>query len=150
AGVAFLRSSPSFQVSVLGQERNPQPAPVSDAPPDLLRQTSDDVAAKSRGCVVCHQNTGDPHFKDTVHLGCTDCHGGDASASTCEQAHVHPRFPEAWPTSANPVRSYALLNHESPEFIRFVNPGDLRIAHLSCGTADCHPKEVLQNRKSMM
>ena len=69
---------------------------------------------------------------------------------TSDQAHVQPRFPEAWRTSANPVRSYTLLNHESPEFIRFVNPGDLRIAHLSCGTAGCHPSEVLQNRKSMM
>ena len=27
--------------------------------------------------------------------------------------------------------SYTLLNHESPEFIRFVNPGDLRVAHIS-------------------
>ena len=48
------------------------------------------------------------------------------------------------------MRSYALLNHEAPEFIRFVNPGDLRIAHLSCGTVGCHPKEVMQSRKSMM
>ena len=45
-----------------------------------------------------------------------------------QQAHVWPRFPDAWGTSGNPVRSYTLLNHESPEFIRFVNPGDLRIA----------------------
>ena len=37
--------------------------------------------------------------------------------------------PEAWDSSANPVRSYTLLNHESPEFVRFVNPGDLRVAH---------------------
>jgi len=37
----------------------------------------------------------------------------------------------AWPSSGNPVRSYTLLNYESPEFVRFVNPGDLRIAHLS-------------------
>src|SRR5205807_6682763 len=73
-----------------------------------------------------------------------------ACATTLEKAHVHPRFPEAWRTAANPVRSYTLLNHETPEFVRFVNPGDLRIAHLSCGTSGCHPKEVLQNRKSMM
>jgi hypothetical protein len=117
---------------------------------DLLRQTAEEAARKSAGCVTCHQNTGDPHVKDTVHLGCCDCHGGDPSATTKEQAHVFPRFPDAWPSSANPVRSYALLNHESPEFIRFVNPGDLRVAALSCGTAGCHPREVLQNQKSMM
>ena len=59
-----------------------------------------------------------------------------------------PAFPQAWATSANPVRSYALLNHESPEFVRFVNPGDLRVAAISCG--NCHPREVLGVRKSMM
>ena len=48
------------------------------------------------------------------------------------------------------MRTYTLLNHESPEFIRFVNPGDLRVAHMSCGTAGCHSAEVAQNRKSMM
>ena len=62
--------------------------------------------------------------------------------------HVHPCVPDGWPTSGNPVRSYTLLNHESPDFIRFVNPGDLRIAHLSCGV--CHADQVLQVRKSMM
>src|SRR5207249_658649 len=41
-------------------------------------------------------------------------------------------------------------NHEHPEFIRFVNPGDLRVAHISCGTTGCHAQEVLQNRTSMM
>src|SRR6202008_260616 len=29
-------------------------------------------------------------------------------------------------------------------------PGDLRVAHISCGTSGCHPKETLQVRKSMM
>ncbi|GIW80590.1 MAG: hypothetical protein KatS3mg105_2397 [Gemmatales bacterium] len=88
--------------------------------------------------------------RKTVHLGCVDCHGGNPNGLTIEDAHEHPRFPAAWPSSANPVRSYTLLNHEAPEYIRFVNPGDLRVAHLSCGTANCHPQEVLQNRKSMM
>jgi hypothetical protein len=42
------------------------------------------------------------------------------------------------------------MNHESPEFVRFVNPGDLRVAHLSCGTTGCHADQVLRVRKSMM
>src|SRR4029078_12529657 len=74
----------------------------------------------------------------------------DASAYEKEAAHVAARYPQLWPTSGNPVRSYALLNHESPEFVRFVNPGDLRVAHISCGTANCHPKEVQTNRKQIM
>jgi hypothetical protein len=129
---------------------DPYPMPADWASIHLLQQTDAAASAKSAGCVTCHQNSGDPHAKATLRLGCTDCHGGDASCTDKDKAHVHPRFPEAWPTSGNPVRSYALLNHETPEFIRFVNPGDLRIAHISCGTADCHPKEVLQNKKSMM
>ena len=117
---------------------------------NLLHQAADQAHAKSAGCITCHQNVGDPHGKETLHLGCCDCHGGDPTAVVKEQAHVPPRYPNAWVTSANPVRSYTLLNHETPEFIRFVNPGDLRIAHLSCGTSGCHAKEVADNRSSMM
>jgi hypothetical protein len=117
---------------------------------DLLRQSPEAAAAKSAGCIACHQGAHDPHEKDTLHLGCCDCHGGDPNCIVKEKAHPAPRFPDAWHSSANPVRSYTLLIHETPEFIRFVNPGDLRIAHLSCGAASCHPREVLENRKSMM
>jgi hypothetical protein len=116
----------------------------------FLEQTPEQAAAKSAGCVQCHQNARDPHYKKTLNLGCCDCHGGNPAANTKEAAHVHPRFPDAWPASANPVRSYTLLNYESPEFIRFVNPGDLRVAHISCGTAGCHGQETLQNHLSMM
>ncbi|MFO0843108.1 MAG: hypothetical protein U0797_12060 [Gemmataceae bacterium] len=128
----------------------PYPMPPELAGVDLLRQTDAVAYSKSAGCVHCHQGVRDPHFKDTLRLGCCDCHGGDPTAADKHQAHVQPRFPDAWRSSANPVRSYTLLNHERPDFIRFVNPGDLRIAHISCGTANCHPKEVLQVRKSMM
>jgi hypothetical protein len=139
----------------------PQPASATDPldpfpmPPELvgvrlLDQTAAEAHGKSAGCIQCHQEVHDPHFKDTLHLGCTDCHGGCADTTDKRQAHVAPRYPEFWLTAANPVRTFTLLNHESPEFIRFVNPGDFRIAHISCGTTGCHTKEVDQNRKSMM
>ena len=72
------------------------------------------------------------------------------AAAAKEAAHVRPRFPQFRPTGGNPVRSYTLLNHEAPEFVRFVNPGDFRVAHICCGTAGCHPREVQTNRKQLM
>ncbi len=129
---------------------DPFPMPPELAGVKLMEQTAGEAQAKSASCVACHQGSGDPHGKDTLRIGCTDCHGGDASCNVKEKSHVLPRYPEGWPTSGNPARSYTLLNHESPEFIRFVNPGDFRIAHISCGTSGCHPKEVHSNRKSIM
>jgi len=155
-GAAWLLDISSW---VLAQESLPEPVessirksgqtlPSMRQEHPLMRQTNADVEAKSWGCVECHQGVGDMHAKETVKLGCCDCHGGNPNSTDYDKAHVRPKFPEAWPTSANPPRSYTLLNHESPEFIRFVNPGDLRVAHLACGS--CHAKEVLSVRKSMM
>jgi hypothetical protein len=117
-----------------------------DAP--LMQQTAEQAHAKSHGCITCHTDVGDMHNVDTVRLGCVDCHGGDPNATTKDCAHVKPRFAAAWFSSANPLRSYTLLNHEDPDFIRFVNPGDLRVAETACG--QCHGYEVLAVKKSMM
>lgn len=121
-------------------DAGPLPAPPA--------QTTDDVSRKSWSCVQCHRGASDMHASESVKLGCIDCHGGDAQCLEKNGAHVMPDFPAAWSSAGNPVRSYTLLNHESPEFIRFVNPGDLRVAHISCGS--CHAREVLEVRKSMM
>src|SRR5205807_8672664 len=84
-------------------------------------------------------------------IGCVDCHGGNAKAKTKALAHVQPLYPGDWPkTGQLPVRSYSMLNNESPEFVRFVNPGDLRSARLACGSKGCHVEEVENVRKSMM
>ena len=129
------------------QEAYPLPLGTPSAD-DLNRQNDQDVDRKSWGCLTCHAGAKDMHDSETVKLGCVDCHGGNAGCTEKNSAHVQPAFPDAWRSSANPVRSYTLLNHENPDFIRFVNPGDLRVAHISCG--GCHPKEVLQVKKSMM
>jgi hypothetical protein len=141
----------SFYRAVTAQDTgayNPFPTPEHLRGVDLRKQTKQGADVKSAGCVQCHQGSVDPHEKDTVNLGCIDCHGGDASATTKERAHVAARFPQAWRGASNPVRSYTLLNHESPDFVRFVNPGDLRVAHIACGP--CHQQEVTQSRTSMM
>jgi hypothetical protein len=129
---------------------DPFPMPPELANIELMKQSAAEAYAKSAGCIGCHKSVGDPHGKETLRIGCTDCHGGDATTTEINKAHVLPKNPRFWLSSANPVRSYTLLNNESPAFVRFVNPGDLRIAHISCGTSGCHPKEVQVNRKQLM
>ncbi len=123
-------------------------------------QLPEQAMAKSAGCITCHTRTDSfsMHKTPGVILGCVDCHGGDASVKALaiedheviDLAHVQPRFPKAWhyPSSANPERSYTLLNRESPEYIRFVNPGDLRVARESCGA--CHLDQIAKVERSLM
>ncbi len=89
----------------------------------------------STGCMKCHEDTEDPHTSPQD-LTCVQCHGGNGRSDDIKLAHPKPRFPAAWPTSANPRISFTLLNRENLEWIRFVNPGDLRVAEMVCG--DCH------------
>jgi hypothetical protein len=127
--------------TLLAQTREP-------APPTLLRQPQAQAAEKSRGCVSCHEGIEPMHASPAVKLGCTDCHGGNAVALTKEQAHVQPRNPAIWKTSANPQRTYTALLDESPEFVRFINPGDLRVARETCGT--CHSPQTAAVPRSTM
>ncbi len=116
-----------------------------------IDQSKDEALAKSQGCLECHRTT-DSHSMHTspfVVLGCTDCHGGNpAPGLTQRKAHVQPRNPTFWESSANPNESSVLLNHESAEFIQFVNPGDLRVADRACGL--CHGDSVAHVRHSIM
>ncbi|MEE3154820.1 MAG: multiheme c-type cytochrome, partial [Pseudomonadota bacterium] len=61
-----------------------------------------------------------------------------------------PKYPESWhwPSSANPKRSYALLNKEDPVFVRVVNPSDYRVARESCGA--CHIETIEAAERSIM
>ncbi|RVQ66602.1 hypothetical protein EKN06_10130 [Croceicoccus ponticola] len=135
-------------------------------PPAPARQTAAEAELKSAGCVSCHVKSDSPtmHATPAVRLGCTDCHGGDpaimgnaalahddpAYVAARERAHVLPRYPQSWhyPSSANPKRSYALLNKEAPEYVRFVNPGDYRVAREACGA--CHLPVIEVAERSLM
>ena len=135
--------------------------------PDAPRtQEWTDADGKSSGCISCHtaSDRKTMHQTEAVVLGCTDCHGGDASVSVApglamtdatyvtarDKAHVLPRYPEAWhwPSPANPKRSYTLLNKESPEYVRFVNPADYRVVRQSCGA--CHLEIIQAAERSLM
>jgi hypothetical protein len=120
--------------------------------------------AQSSGCVSCHGQTDSPsmHTTGTVSLTCVSCHGGNAAIAipadakpgsptydaAKKRAHPQPKLPQLWRSSANPVRPFADWLKESAEYIRFVNPGDLRVASETCGK--CHAKEVRAVSTSMM
>jgi len=113
-----------------------------------------DVPSASAGetpaplCITCHDGIEPMHASRAVRLSCTDCHGGNGATRVKEEAHVKPRFPATWPSSANPQRSYTALLQESPEFVKFINPGDLRVAQETCG--NCHQKQVNAVPRSTM
>jgi hypothetical protein len=136
------------------------------APPAPQRQSVAEMEAKSEGCLTCHIKTDAPtmHVSPAVRLGCTDCHGGDAAVransalahdhpdyvAARDKAHVLPKYPKSWhfPSSANPQRSYALLNQEAPEFVKFINPSDYRVAREACGA--CHIQAIEAAERSIM
>ncbi len=173
-------SHPALANEEIAVERDYVTAPNAPA-----FQTWNQADAKSTGCVTCHTDSDRKtmHASPAVVLGCTDCHGGNASVvappgvsgereanassehegghahvaghsfapsyqEAIDQAHVLPRFPDKWPSSANPTRSYTWLLKESPEYVRFINPGDLRIAREACGS--CHLPVIQANEKSLM
>lgn len=116
-----------------------------------IDQTPAEAHLKSAGCLECHKGVDEHtmHTSPNVVLGCADCHGGNPTPGlTQRKAHVAPRNPIFWQSSANPSDSSVLLNHESPEFIQFVNPGDLRVAEKACGL--CHQESVDHVWHSMM
>ena len=145
------------------QERKPV---TKELPPAIERgQTSDEAMRRSSGCVSCHGLTDSPsmHTTNTVQLACIDCHGGmgevqkpagaDIGSAAYNQAklqaHPHPKTNIFLKNSAaNPVRAYAEWLKEDRSYIKFVNPGDLRVADETCGT--CHSKEARAVRSSMM
>jgi hypothetical protein len=112
----------------------------SPAGRESFAQTNQDtitltVKLSSESCEKCHKNFAEPH-QTKVNLTCVECHGGNGEAPTKEAAHIKPLHPEKWRSAANPAEGFTLLNNESREWIRFVNPADLRAADLACGK--CH------------
>ena len=119
---------------------------------------------KTEGCVTCHGQIEPMHKygttetleklkdgKDAVGLSCTACHGGNPVSRLKDDAHVRPMFPREWRrTGANPERSNTLLARESWEFVRFVNPGDLRVVGRTCAGSACHDVESKNVSRSMM
>jgi len=56
----------------------------------LIRQTDAEVAKKSEGCMSCHTEVDsfNMHNSPAVHIGCTDCHGGNAMVFVTDEAAI--------------------------------------------------------------
>ena len=140
----------------LGHTSEPHPFSRAGLPPrNWIDQTQAQADAKSTGCLECHHGVEPMHRSPAVVLGCTDCHGGDAAKGAKDPTvdgvlpgHVRPSFPEYWRTAANPANSSTILNHENAAWIRFVNPGDLRVAEQACGL--CHANSLQHVANNMM
>ena len=119
------------------------------------------VLVERSSCLSCHRPLkpdGTPHGIEEAHppvdgepLSCVDCHGGDPTARTQSEAHVLPG-PNASPYIKN--LTIGELDQVDPDYLRFVNPGDYRVAGKSCGSgagAGCHQEildRILTNQMS--
>ena len=167
AMLAFVAAS-SAQLDSATTAAQQSPSPPSQA-----------SKPKLEGCVSCHGQIEPMHKygttdtldalkdgKDAVGLSCTACHGGNPVPTKTSNdpreiehvkrlAHVSPAFPKQWQrngksTGANPERSNTLLARERLEYVRFVNPGDLRVAGRTCAGGACHDVEAKNVARSMM
>jgi hypothetical protein len=78
------------------------------------------LAVAEEKCLTCHEGIEKISDEPGMHdLTCTDCHKGEAGATTLEAAHKG----------------------------MYVNPSDFRVVDETCGT--CHPEEVDNNKKSL-
>src|SRR6202158_4556593 len=155
--IVLCVSALSFVFAIRASSNPPAKVPQASAP--FRGQSKEEADRKSSGCISCHTSTDEPTMHPTkiVHLGCTDCHGGNSSVavesgavsnspeynSAKEKAHVQPRGPSFKNRSALPERIYTKWLAESAEYVKFVDPGDLRVAPETCGTSGCQPAETL-------
>src|SRR6202165_4870309 len=146
--IVLCVSALSFVFAIRASSNPPAKVPQASAP--FRGQSKAEADRKSSGCIYCHTSTDEPTMHPTkiVHLGCTDCHGGNSSVSVAsntapnspkynsakEKAHVQPRDSSFKNRSALPERTYTKWLTESAEYIKFVNPGDLAADPETCGT----------------
>jgi hypothetical protein len=155
AGLAACLHAPRRAADSAGEPAVPPAAPGEgagggggDDVPALMRQGEEEASAKSRGCLVCHQGVEKEHASRTVHIGCVDCHGGDAGAAEKDRAHVLSGVKGREGRTAVPPDEVTAWHRESAEYVKFVNPGDLRISAETCGV--CHPVHSRNSTHSLM
>ncbi len=110
--------------------------------------------ANGEACLSCHVGIEDAHpgFEGE----CTVCHGGNGSSTVLADAHVPvpndwaeirgslPQAPDGFIKDFPPD----LLDRIDGDYLRFINPGDIRAAETSCG--GCHADKVASVKNSIM
>ncbi len=95
-------------------------------------------ATAGGACLSCHKGIEDIHPWSTV--SCVQCHGGNDEATTKETAHVK--------VTVRPAGDERVAGQSIDlDSIRFLDPGNLRAAHVSCGP--CHTKAVSDTTHSL-
>ena len=108
----------------------------------------DPIYVERSSCLSCHrpiQRDGSTIGLEHAHpevdgkvLACVDCHGGNPDARKQSEAHVLPGR-----NAATFLKNLTIgeLDSVEPAYLQFVNPGDLRVAKVSCGEgggSNCH------------
>lgn len=118
----------------------------SDDPPPLTGE----------GCLTCHEGIEQAHGPIPGDQ-CVICHGGDPESRSKAEAHVS--IPSDWaeirgdglPVAPEGfIRDFApdQLDRLDPAYLKFINPGDIRVVDSTCGT--CHPDQVRTMPTSVM
>jgi len=111
------------------------------------------------GCLACHRplvGKGTPKGIEEPHprvadydgdgaldeIPCIDCHGGDPTGRTVQDAHVFTEHFNGDFVRALTSSELDRMADFEPEYLRFINPGDFRVAALSCGGEGCHDAEI--------
>ncbi len=109
-------------------------------------------------CQGCHVGIEPIHPESAGLTGdCVVCHGGDPEADTIEEAHVP--VPDDWAAIRGPdlppapdgfIKDFASdqLAQLDRDYLRFINPGDIRVVDDTCGA--CHPNQAASLKNSIM
>lgn len=108
------------------------------------------------GCVTCHDPIEAAHAPFVDPAKCTECHGGDGTST--DQATAHVAIPANWaeirsnlpPAPDGFIKDFApdQLDQLDPAYLKFINPGDLRVAPETCG--QCHEGHAATVKNSVM
>lgn len=141
---------------------------------DCAANPNDPICKSDASCIGCHGlassdgGEGIENAHPWAYLGCVDCHGGTGvdpanpvRQLAKDEAHVHIPHEIAQDGSVTTPTRTAYENYYlaragverlegGPEWIRFMNPGDLRVVDSTCSRAGCHEGAGEKVRRSVM